>query len=141
MQPTLTDGEWVIIERRSALGKGWFPKRFNSVVIKDENENLSKRIIGLPGDTIEIKEGLIYLNEKKLQDPFGEGKIGFYLVDENDNNLRYWSGPETGEVVVKLVNQSVKKIPEGYVWVIGDNRRDSWFGMLPIKNIVGKVLY
>ena len=141
MQPTLVDGEWVVIERRSSLGKDWLPKRLNNVVIKDKNENLSKRIIGLPGDSVEIKEGFIYLNGRKLRDPFGKGKIGFYLVDENDNNLKYWNGPEAGKDVVKLVYQNKEKIPKGFVWVIGDNRRDSWFGLLPIKNIVGKILY
>ena len=141
MQPTLKDGEWVVIERKSFLGKDWSPRRFHNVVIENDHENLSKRIIGLPGDIIEIKEGLIYLNERKLQDPFGRGKIGFYLVDENDSNLRYWSGPKAGEVIFELLDQNAEKVPEGHVWVIGDNRTDSWFGMLPIKNIVGKVLY
>ena len=141
MQPTLADGEWIIIERMSSLGKDWSPRRFNSVVIRDNSENLSKRVIGLPGDTIEIKEGFIYLNKKKLQDLFGKGRIGFYLVDENGDNLRYWNGPEAGEAVVTFVNQKAERIPEGYVWVIGDNRRDSWFGLLPVKNIIGKILY
>ena len=141
MQPTLEDGEWVVIERRSSLGKDWVPRRFYNVVIKDYNENLSKRIIGLPGDTIEIKKGVIYLNGKELKDPFGRGEISFCLVDENDNNLRYWSGPNAGEVVVNLVSQAKEKVPEGFVWVIGDNRRDSWFGLLPSENIVGKILY
>jgi signal peptidase I len=141
MQPTLEDGEWVVIERKSSLGNDWFPSRLHSVVIEDQGENLNKRIIGLPGDTIEIKKGIIYLNEKKLQDPFGQGKIGFYLVDDHNQNLRYWSGPEKGEVVVQLVSQGQERVPEGYVWVIGDNRRDSWFGLLPIRNIVGRILY
>ena len=141
MQPTLKNGEWVVIERRSSLGKNWVPERFNNVVVKDSGENLSKRIIGLPGDTIEIKEGVIYLNKKELKDPFGEGEISFYLVDENDNNLRYWSGPEAGKIIVNLVNQAEQRVPEGFVWVIGDNRKDSWFGSLPIKNIIGKILY
>ena len=136
MQPTLTDGEWVVIERRSSLGKDWLPSRFDSVVIKDNNENLSKRIIGLPGDTIGIERGLIHLNKKELKDPFGRGEISFYLVDENDNNLRY-----AGKIVINLVSQAPQKVPKGFVWVIGDNRRDSWFGLLPIKNIVGKILY
>ena len=141
MQPTFTDGEWVVIERRPSLGKGWAPKRYNTVVIKDESESLIKRIIGLPGDTVEIKEGFIYLNERKLQDLFGSGRISFYLVDENDNNLKYWNGPDAGKDIVSLVNQNKEKIPEGFVWVIGDNRKESWFGLLPIKNIVGKILY
>ena len=41
MQPTLEDGEWVVIERISSLGKDWVPRRFDNVVINDNNENLS----------------------------------------------------------------------------------------------------
>ena len=141
MQPTLKDGEWVVIERVSSLGESWSPRRFDNVVIKDNDENLSKRIIGLPGDIIEIEKGLIHLNKKELKDPFGRGEISFYLVDENNNNLKYWNGPEAGKAVVNLVSQAAQEVPKGFVWVIGDNRRDSWFGLLPIKNIVGKILY
>jgi len=141
MQPTMDHGEWVVIERRSSLGDDWSPKRLHNVLIKDQDENLNKRIIGLPGDTIEIKKGIIFLNGKKLQDPFGVGKISFCLVDENNNNLRYWNGPNAGGIVVNLVSQAPQKIPEGFVWVIGDNRRESWYGLLPLENIVGKILY
>ena len=141
MEPTLTNGEWVVIERSSSLGKSWHPKRYDKVVIKDENEKLSKRIIGLPGDTIEIKEGVIYLNHRKLQDPFGRGRIGCYLVDENDEILRYFSGPDIGSPIIKYVSQGKETIAEGHVWVIGDNREDSWFGLLRTENIVGKILY
>ena len=66
MEPTLKDGEWVVMERSSSLGEDWFPARYDNVVIKDEGEKLSKRVIGLPGDTIEIKEGVIYLKFGKL---------------------------------------------------------------------------
>jgi signal peptidase I len=141
MEPTLQDGEWVIVERKSSLGEFWFPRRLDNVIIKDQEENLSKRVIGLAGDIIEIKKGVIYLNEKKLQDPFGKGEISFYLVDENDNNLKYWSGPEAGEDVVSLVSQAAQRVPVGFAWVIGDNRKESWYGLLPLENIVGKVLY
>jgi len=141
MEPTLRDGEWVVIEKRSSLGKDWFPKRLNNVIIKDQEENLSKRIIGLAGDTIEIKKGFIYLNERKIQDPFGKGEISFCLVDENNINLRYWNGPNAGGIVINLVSQAPQKVPEGFVWVIGDNRAESWFGLLPVRDIVGKVLY
>lgn len=141
MEPTIQDGEWVVIERSRSLGKFWFPLRYDSVVIKDEGERLSKRIVGLPGDIIEIKEGVIYLNDEVLRDPFGGGRIGYYLVDENDEVLRYFSGPDVGDPVIKYISQGKEKVPRGYVWVIGDNRADSWFGLLPIKNITGKILY
>ena len=141
MHPTLKDGEWFVIEKRSSLGKEWAPKRFDSVVIGDKNENLCKRIIGLPGDVVEVKRGLIYLNGRELKDPFGKGKISIFLVDDDDNNLKYWDGPDAGEDVIELIDQGPEKIKEGYVWVIGDNRRDSWFGLLLIEDVVGKVLY
>lgn len=141
MEPTLKDGEWVVIERSSSLGENWFPLRYDNVVIKDVGEKLSKRIIGLPGDTIEIKEGVIYLNDKKLKDPWSGGRIGYFLVDENDEILRYFSGPQAGAPVIKYISQRKEEVPSGYVWVIGDNRSDSWYGLLPIKNITGKILY
>ncbi|MAH48558.1 signal peptidase I [Candidatus Pacearchaeota archaeon] len=142
MEPTYDNGDWIIIEKRSWLPKDWAPDRFDVVIIYDEaeGEDLAKRVIGLSGDTFEIKGGVIYINEKELEEPFGEGKIGYYLVDENDKNLRYWSGPEQGEKVIQFVDQKKKKIPEGQVWVIGDNRIASWYGLLKIKNIKGLVI-
>jgi len=141
MEPTIMDGEWVVFEKRSSLGENWSPRRLDNVIIKDKEENLSKRIIGLPGDTIEIKEGFIYLNGKKLQDPFGRGEISLYLVNEDHEYLRYWNGDDKGKLVVELMDSMPEKVPDRHVWVIGDNRRDSWFGLLPVKNIVGKILY
>jgi len=139
MQPTIEDGQWIIIQKRSAMREGWTPDRYDVVIVNDvgSGERLSKRIIGLPGDTIEVEGGVIYLNKRKLEDPFGKGKILVYLVDDNDNNLRYWEGPEAGEPVIELTSHKEEKIKKGYVWVIGDNRSESWYGMLPIKDISG----
>ena len=129
------------MQKRGNLPSHRTPAKFDVIVVEWGGDDLIKRVIGVAGDTIEIKEGFIYLNEEKLRDPFGRGEIGYYLVDENDNNLKYWNGPEAGKDVIKLVSQGEETIPEGYVWVIGDNRKDSWFGLLPIKNIIGKILY
>jgi signal peptidase I len=143
MSPTFEDGEWVLAQRRRSLGSDWCPRRFDKVLVRDqsEEENLSKRVIGLPGDTVELKGGIIYLNGEKLQDPFGNGKITFYLVDDNDVNLKYWSGPNIGEDVVKFADEQLMTVQKGFVWVIGDNRVISWFGLLPIKDIRGRILY
>lgn len=136
MQPTLYDGDWIILQKRSAMEKNWKPDRYDVLVITDDNtdEDLSKRVIGTQGDTIEIKEGEIYLNDKKHEDPFGKGRIFYYLVNQADNHLYYWG---TNEKVVEYPSEQKLTVPEGYVWIIGDNRAESWYGLLPIKDIKG----
>ena len=130
MSPTYLDKEWIIVQKISTLGKDWEPQRFDVVLIKNPKgasafpETLNKRVIGISGDTIEIKEGYIFLNGNKFIDQFGkEGRLSFYLVDENDNDLYYWG---TKEKVKKYVNKGKIKILEGHVWLIGDNREISW---------------
>lgn len=124
MEPTLKDGEWVVMERPYSLGKDWLPLRYDNVVIENDGEKLSKRIIGLPGDTIEVSKGVIYLNDEILRDPYSGGRIEFDSIGEN-----------------RYLTQKKEVVPSGYVWVIGDNREDSWFGLLPVKCIVGRILY
>ena len=141
MEPTIKSGEFVLINKRN-----YDPKRFDIVIIYDEKdkEYLEKRLIGLPGDTIEVKKGIIFLNKKRLKDPFGKGKILMYLVDENEKPLRYWEAGEwgnAGDPVVELTSHKEERVPEGHVWVIGDNREESWYGMLKVKNIKGRVLF
>ena len=140
MAPTISDGEWVFVEKKDSLPKDWVPDKYDIVIIKEDglNENLCKRVMGLPGDKIEIKEGYIFINEKKIKNLFGKGRISFYLTDENDKDLYYWG---TEKRVIQHVTQNQITIPEGYVWVIGDDRNLSWFGMLPIKNIKGLVIF
>ena len=76
-----------------------------------------KRIIGLPGDTIEIKMGAVYVNDAKLDEP--------YIKDPP--NYTY----------------PLTKVPENNYFVLGDNRNisnDSHSGwMLPRQNIIGEV--
>ncbi len=69
MYPTLDGGEIMLLNK---LGK---IDRYDIVVLKidAENDNLIKRIIGLPRETVEIKDNKVYINDKEFEDSFGYG--------------------------------------------------------------------
>ena len=82
----------------------WFsePERGDIVIFKypdDESKNYIKRIIGLPGDTVEIVEGTVYINGEQLEEP--------YLWETPHGSF----GPY--------------EVPEGHYFMLGDNRNNS----------------
>ncbi|MBR6585730.1 MAG: signal peptidase I [Firmicutes bacterium] len=127
MEPNFYSGDYVITSRQAYNIFG-DPQRGDIIVFKsdlytDEGEakNLIKRIIGLPGDTVEIIEGEVYLNGEML-------------------NEEYIKEPGlSGEMEAITV-------PEGELFVMGDNRRVSQdsrsgaVGTISQNTIVGKVV-
>ena len=117
MAPSYIDGQWSIVQKKHTL-KNWHPQRFDVVVIKYEGvepkELITKRVIGLPSEMLKIKNGNIYINDIKLKDPFAYSKCDFHK-----------------EI----------RIPKGYVWVIGDNRKDSLSGLFKIDKIFGMIVW
>lgn len=81
-----------------------------------------KRVIGISGDKVQIKDGKVYLNEEEIKEE--------YLVDS---------------AITKGGNYNNIIVPEGYVFVMGDNRTGSVdsrvFGCIPIEKIEGKVVF
>ncbi len=69
MYPTLEGNEIMLLNKLASID------RFDIVVLKldGDNDNLIKRIIGLPGETVEIKDNKIYINDEELDDPYGYG--------------------------------------------------------------------
>jgi len=142
MSGTISNGEWIIIQKRRNLGQHWIPSVYDVVIARDpehKGDLLVKRVIALPKDEIEIKDGYIYINDKKLDDMYGHGRLLYYLVDENGEQLHFWDKPSQPAVEYETHGKVV--VRDDYVWVIGDNRKDSYYGFVPVKNIIGKVIW
>ena len=123
MESTLSDGDPIIINKLSYRFSN--PKRFDVIVFKQTGKEHSyynvKRIIALPGETIQIKDGIIYINDEPIEDIVNADEMKNYgLADE------------------------AITLEENEYFVLGDNRNnseDSRFasvGMIRREEIIGK---
>ncbi len=117
MEPNLHTNQRIVVEKLTY--RLHTPERGDVVVLKlpqDSGELLIKRIIALPGETVAIHGGKVWINGEPLDEP--------YLTQKT-----------VGEMPPRTV-------PEGHVFVLGDNRgfsNDSRsFGMVPLENLVGR---
>lgn len=122
MRPNLHDGE-LLLERKIGY-HGNNIKRFDIVIIKDEDEEIIKRVIGLPGEHISYKNDKLYVNDKLVEEAYSHQKT-------NDFNLE------------EICNCSI--IPKGKYLVLGDNRpisKDSRIiGLVDEEQIKGKAVF
>ena len=131
MVPTYTHRENVVYEMD-------FPVERNNVVIIKETpwETLIKRVVGLEGDVINIKHGKIILNGKIYKDEYSHQNITYWTESEE---VRMTKPKE--EWLFFNTDEKVGVVPKGFVWVIGDNRSMSWYGMVSKNNIKGVVIW
>jgi signal peptidase I len=130
MQPTYEEGRLLSINK---LGL-YFDSinRFDVVVFYPPNseEIYVKRVIGLPGDEIHYKDDQLYVNDKVINEPFLPAKAKTDVTKL------------TGNFTLEEITDK-KRIPEGYIFVIGDNRlqsRDSrHFGLVSMNDVIGTV--
>ncbi|MHA6258689.1 signal peptidase I [Sporosarcina sp. CAU 1771] len=128
MMPTLADGDRMVVNKIGyTIGE---PKRFDIVVFHAEvQKDYIKRVIGLPGDEIEYIDDMLYVNGE----PFPEPYLDQYKAEIPDAPLT-----EDFKLEDKIQSQTV---PEGYVFVMGDNRRKSkdsrHIGAVSIDEIIG----
>ncbi|MCL1630744.1 signal peptidase I [Sporolactobacillus sp. CPB3-1] len=131
MMPTLDDGDRLIVNKIGySIGS---PHRFDIIVFHaNETDDFVKRVIGLPGDTIVYKNDQLYVNGRKVAEPY----LKAYKDALSDGQLL------TENFSLKS-KTSVVKVPEGKLWVMGDNRRNSedsrYLGFISQKAVVGKV--
>lgn len=130
MMPTLQDEDKMILNKYDyRFGE---PKRFDIIVFHaTENEDYIKRIIGLPGDRIEYKNDTLYVNGKAYEEPY----LDKYKEEVSDN-------PLTPSFTLEDTPVRSETVPEGHLFVMGDNRRNSkdsrHIGAIPAEEIVGK---
>lgn len=120
MEPVLHDGERLLVDKLTYRWRA--PQRFDVVVFRyplDPSRDFVKRVIGLPGETVEIREGRVYVDGRPLAEPYvAERAPDFYP-------------PVT--------------VPPGHVFVLGDNRphsddsRSGW--TVPIRDIIGRAWF
>ncbi|ABM71880.1 leader peptidase I [Prochlorococcus marinus str. MIT 9515] len=132
MLPTLQIQDKILVEKITPkiTSKSNLSKFKNKIIVFNVPEQLIKagyesdialikRVIGTPGDKIEVKEGNLYIND---------------IVQNNyisDSNIDYSTGPYV--------------VPESSLWVMGDNRNNSMdshvWGFLPYEKVIGKAIF
>ena len=130
MLPTLEDGNKVVVNKLGYETEDL--ERFDVIVFHaNKEEDFVKRVIGLPGDKVEYREDVLFINGKKVKEPFlqqyrEQSPVGYLTGDFTLTDL-------TG----------VERVPEGKLFVLGDNRLGSWdsrqFGFISEDQVVGKV--
>lgn len=119
MEPTLHDGERLIVNK--FIFRVRQPMTGDIIVLKppkDPTKKYIKRVIGLPGDYVSIQHSKVYVNFKALDEP--------YLKEKTFEDF-----PE-------------EQVPQGKIFVMGDNRNGSLdsrspeVGFVPLNNLVGK---
>ena len=139
MEPTLLIGDHIFVNKfiygikipflQKTLIPIKNPSRGDIIVFifpKDESKDFIKRLIGLPGERIEIKGGEIFIDGKRLDDPYGD----------YGDSFEDWSNPG------KTCLFCTATVPEGHYFVMGDNRNNSedsrYWGFVPADSIKGK---
>lgn len=141
MIPTLLIGDYLLVSKVSYgirnpfkddfLYKWDIPKRQEIVVFTypvDPKLDFIKRVIGLPGDTVEIRNKKVFVNGEPLDEPYVQ------FTDKDIYPMELSPRDNYGPV----------KVPPGHLFVLGDNRDQSYdsrfWGFVPIHSLKGKAL-
>ena len=125
MEPTIAIGNRVLAEKLSYTLFGKTPQYAQIVVFDDpagEHPQLIKRVIAVGGQTVDVRDGAVWVDGKKLDEPYTHGKPN-----------------EPGTVQLPIT------VPAGYVWLMGDNRTNSadsrYFGPVPVDKVRGHAVW
>ncbi|HET7181811.1 MAG TPA: signal peptidase I [Candidatus Limnocylindrales bacterium] len=131
METTLMPDQYVLVDK---LTPHWAPYKRGDIIVFDPPETWTtggtsvpfiKRVIGLPGDTVQLRDGLVYVNGVQLDEP--------YIFEEN--GVPQTTDPQAG-------GASEWVVPLDQLLVMGDHRENSadsrTFGPIEIKHVIGR---
>jgi len=131
MLPTLRQGDRVMVDSRGF--RAALPKRRDISVVPLPNDRSTlfiKRVIGLPGDTIEIRNKVLFVNGQEQEEDY---------VEHTDPQILPAGAKQTRDNFPPLV------VPPNQLFVLGDNRDATYdsrfFGTVPVEDLKGKPLY
>ena len=129
MRDTIVEGDTLLGERVSLY---FGDPEAGDIVTFDsplDGETLIKRVIAVGGQTVDLVDGSVYVDGERLDEPYTEGKPSYSLSD-----LPGSAGIEYPYVV-----------PDGCVWVMGDNRTNSkdsrYFGPVSVDDVTSRALF
>ena len=124
MLPRLHDGERIFVNKMVYYG---MPKLARGDIVvfwypNDPSKSYIKRVVGLPGETVEVREGRVRINGQELQETYLDPQLN-----------------------ISHMSQQAVVVKEHYYFVMGDNRDHSsdsrFWGLVPEKYIYGKALF
>jgi signal peptidase I len=156
MEETLLVGDYLLVDKFAyGVSPSWLPlpyaaiRRHDIVVFRypvDPKQHFVKRVIGIPGDRIHMKNGIVFVNGEAHAEPYVAQKSlvsNFYR--DNFPTVREVPPTVTSEWwndFPQLMRNGDLLVPEGSYFVMGDNRQNSsdsrYWGLVPRESIVGR---
>jgi signal peptidase I len=128
MTPTYRDGQITLVNRLAYRTQE--PQRKDIVALQFAGREilLLKRILGLPGETVQIVNGHVHVNGERVEEPYAYG-----IVSHRDDGPR-------GSGQILRTSKAITLGPEEY-FLVGDNRVVSELHIEPRRKILGKVVF
>lgn len=149
MLPSILPGDYILLNK--AVYKTRAPRRGDVVVFVYPNDRrlyFIKRIAALPGDSIEIRGGVVRINGRPLPlESVSADNMPFYTPKGDERIFRETAGQASYPILVNpaYADMAETVVPNGHCFVLGDNRGDSKdsrsFGPVPLADIKGRLDY